>query len=63
MAADFYNGEIWDKNRIAMYFCMGDPSLDYAFRDHPPETLTEEDFLAAMDAIFERAETMPESDD
>ena len=34
---------------------MGEQGLDYQFPDDPPEKLTEDDVMAAMDRIFERA--------
>ena len=50
-----YNDEDWDKQTIAGLLHMGDPSLDYAFPDDPPDKLTDKDVWDAIDRIFERA--------
>ena len=55
LACALYNDEDWDKQTVASFLHMGDPSLDYSFRGDPPEELTFDDFIAAMDKIFERA--------
>ena len=56
LACALYNDEEdWDKQAIGAFFHMGDPAQDYIFPDEPPITLTEEEFLDALDRIFERA--------
>ena len=50
-----YNDECWDKQTLARFLHIGDPSLDYNFPGDPPEELTFDDFIAAMDRTFERA--------
>ena len=55
LACAIYNGEEdWDKQTVASFLHMGDPSIDYTFRGTPPETITEEDVFVALDRIFER---------
>lgn len=55
LACAIYNGEDWDKQAVAASLHMGDSSFDYAFAGDPPERLTEDEVLAAIDRIFERA--------
>ena len=55
LACAIYNDKGWDKQAVASFLHMGDPSLDYTFRGDPPGELTRDDFIAAMDRIFERA--------
>ena len=55
LASAIYNGECWDKQTVAGFLHMGDPSLDYVFRGDPPEKLTDDDIAEALDRIFERA--------
>ena len=55
LACAIYNGENWDKQAVAGLFHMGEKNLDYVFPGDPPEKLTDEDVMAAMDRIFERA--------
>ena len=54
LACAIYNGEDWDKQQVAAFLHMGEPGLDYTFRDEPPTTISREDVLAAIDRIFER---------
>ena len=54
LACAIYNDEQWDKQQLAALLHMGDPSLDYVFRDEPPAKLSYEDVLDAVDRIFER---------
>ena len=55
LAAAIYNEEGWDKQQMASYFHMGDSSHSYAFPEEPPARLEIDDFIAALDRIFERA--------
>lgn len=55
LACAIYNEEGWDKQTVASFLHMGDPRRDYTFRGEPPEKLTDDDVVAAMDGIFERA--------
>ena len=55
LACAMYNGEVWDKQAVASYFHMGEEGLSYTFQGDPPERLTEDDFIAAMNRMFERA--------
>ena len=55
LACAIYNGEGWDKQAVASFLHMGDSGLDYMFVGDPPETLNEDDFIDAMNRIFERA--------
>ena len=54
LACAVYNGEAWGKQQTAAFFHMGDSSLSYEFPGDPPEALTQDQFEAAMDAMFER---------
>ena len=54
LACAIYNGEEWDKQTLAALLQMGDPRFDYTFAEDPPERLTDDDVLAAIDRIFER---------
>ena len=53
-ACAIYNGKNWDKQAVAAQLHMGDPSLYYTFRNDPPEELTDEDVMKALDNIFKR---------
>ena len=53
LACAIYNDEGWDKQSVARLLHMGDPSLEYNFRN-PPERLTPDDVYEAMDRVFER---------
>ena len=55
LACAIYNGDSWDKQTVASFLHMGEQGFDYQFPDDPPEKLTEDDVMAAMDRIFERA--------
>ena len=57
LACAIYNDDDWDKQKVAALLCMGDPTNDYMFKDNPPEKLTDKDVMAALDSIFERAES------
>lgn len=59
LACAIYNGEGWDKQALASYLHMGDQGLDYTFPGNPPEELTEDAVLEAIDAMFARFETKP----
>ena len=51
-----YDGNEWDKQTLASFLHMGDPSLDYVFPEPPPEKITYEDVLSAIDAMFAKFE-------
>ena len=54
LACAIYNGEEWDKQEVAAYLHMGESSLNYAYRDEPPERLEMDEAIDAMDRIFEQ---------
>ena len=55
LACAIYNGEDWDKQTVAAFLHMGESRFDYMFAGDPPERLTEDEVIAAIDRIFERA--------
>ena len=55
LACVIYTGENWDKQAVASFLHMGDPSLNYEFPGEPSDELTLDEAMEAMDRIFERA--------
>ena len=55
LACGLYNGEDWDKQAVACLLHMGEERLDYTFDGPPPETMTHDDILKAVDDIIGKA--------
>ena len=55
LACAIYNEEDWDKQRIISALRLGDPSFDYETRGIPPDELTREAVIMAMDNMFRQA--------
>ena len=55
LACAIYNEENWDKQQVISFLHLGDRSLDYTTRGTPPEKMTEDHVLMAMDNMFRQA--------
>ena len=54
--AIYNNEEDWGKRKVISFLCLGDPSIDYDTWGEPPDEMTPENVMMAMDNIFRRAE-------